>query len=148
MEKKTKKKAKKKGAPSKYTPDRIKRILNLIRVGNFKTVAARTCGISSETLSQWEKNKTGFTELIKEAENECEAILVARINKASMEQWQAAAWMLERKNYGRWGRKEGREISGSLDVTSTPEKVEEEVVDLYRDNPTIWNRIKGRVENE
>jgi hypothetical protein len=146
--KKATKKATKKqaGRPSKFTKERIAKFLDLISQGNFKTVAAKACGFTAETLSQWEKAKPGFSEQIKVAESESETNLVKVIRDTTGTQWTAAAWLLERKSYERWGKKEKREISGHL-LNGTPEQTEQAVIDLYRENPELWKRIKERVEN-
>ena len=133
------------GRLTKFTEDRIDKFLALIKAGNFKTVAARACGFTAETLCQWEKKKPGFSDQIKKAEAECESLLVARIVKASGDQWTASAWMLERKNFERWGKKEKHEISGHL-LEGTPEDIEAAVIELYRSNPEIWKRVKKEVE--
>lgn len=142
---KTKKKPSATGRPTKYTKDRIDKFLDLVRLGNFKTISAQACGFTSETLSQWEKKKAGFAESIKIAEAEGEAALVARITSASREYWTAAAWLLERKSFERWGKKDKREISGHL-LSGTPEEVQTDVVGLFKGNPDLWRQVKEEVD--
>ena len=56
------------------------------------------------------------------AENDAEVESVAIIRAAAHKQWGAAAWWLERRKHGAWGRKE------SLDITirREAEKIAEE----------------------
>jgi hypothetical protein len=55
-----------------------------------------------------------FFEAVKKAEAEGQAALVATINVASKDSWQAAAWILERKYPEEWGRKDALALSGNL----------------------------------
>lgn len=121
------------------------KLLDLISQGNFKTVAARACGITSETLSQWEKHKPGFSEAIRVAEAEAEAGNVKNIYNASQSQWTASAWFLERKSPERWGKKEEHKISGHL-LNGSPDDIEKAVIEMYKENPEIWERVKQEVE--
>ena len=72
----------KQGRPTKFTPDRIKTILDALREGNYRDTAAEGAGISYDTLRNWEKKgaaeKKGkyfeFSESIKRAEAEGEQL--------------------------------------------------------------------------
>lgn len=102
------------GRPTKLTPDLQKKITDAVRAGNYIETAAAYAGISKVTLYDWmkrgNKNQNGifrdFLNAIEKAMAESEVRDVALIAKAAQENWQAAAWRLERKNYERWGRKD------------------------------------------
>lgn len=123
----TKRKAKKRGRPKQptgrpcqLTPEMQDEICKYIRAGNYIETAAKLVGLSKVTIYDWlnrgnrtnEKKFVSFLNAVKKAEGEAEARDVALIGRAAMEQWQAAAWRLERKHYHRWGRKQMVEHSG------------------------------------
>lgn len=99
----------------KLTPQVEKLICDAIRAGNYQETAAAYAGISKNTFYEWLKkgrrDKTGrsvfaqFVVAVDKALADAEVRDVATIVSASAEQWQAAAWRLERKYPERWGRK-------------------------------------------
>src|SRR6266550_3727789 len=101
------------GRPSKLTPDVSKRIIDSVRAGNYLETSAAFAGVSKVTLFNWMKRgnaqQTGkyreFLTSIEKALAEAEMRDVLTISRASEKNWQAAAWRLERKFPGRWGRK-------------------------------------------
>jgi hypothetical protein len=120
------------------TPDRHRRIVDMIRLGSYAAVAATACGIGESTFYQWTKrgreaewNDDGtlanqddrpyveFAEAVKEAEAAAEVQSVGTIRQAGQQSWQAAAWYLERKYPDRWARKDTlrQEVSGHLNGT-------------------------------
>ncbi len=53
-----------------------------------------------------------FAEALKKADAEAESADVLIIKQAAKKSWQAAAWLLERKRFQRWARREKMEHSG------------------------------------
>lgn len=113
------------GQPTKLTPERLEKILESLREGNYRDTAAEGAGISYDSFRNWEKRgaieKKGkyfvFFESIKKAEAEGEQLHIRRINKAGEEgAWQADAWMLERKDPKKWGRKDATKLELSGEV--------------------------------
>jgi hypothetical protein len=105
------------GRPTDCTPETIKKIADLISVGNYATVAARVAGIADSTYYDWlKRGRNGeypfseFSDAIKKAEADSETYRVSRIVQASAEHWQAAAWLLERKIPERWGRRDRQPV--------------------------------------
>lgn len=96
--------------PSKLTPELQERILQAIRGGNFREVAAQWAGIAPETLSRWlarpESRFVTFRQAVLEAEQQAEIRAVALILKAAETDPRNAQWWLERKFPERWGRRE------------------------------------------
>lgn len=112
---------------TKLTKDIQDKIVSAIRLGNYMETAAAYAGISKDTLYAWlkrgqrEKEKkekdpsyeipkyerqfVRFSDAVEKALAEAEMRDVMIIYEASKEQWQAAAWRLERKFPDRWGRK-------------------------------------------
>jgi len=99
--------------PTKLTPDVRDRIATMIRAGAYAEQAARAAGIAPSTHYSWmERGENGerpfseFSETIKTAEAKAEQQRVECIQDAAEAgTWQAAAWWLERRFPGRWGRR-------------------------------------------
>lgn len=102
------------GRPTKYNPDRVKRILDAIRSGVAYVDAANYAGISYQTFNEWRKEYSEFSDAVEEADGAAMVGLVATIRKAATEgkQWQAAAWLAERRHPDRYGRTVKTQISG------------------------------------
>lgn len=120
--------------PTKLDADTQHQIVTAIRAGNYIETAAAFAGISKSTLFDWlkrgarEKARVSnnprakirkreapfveFSDAVEKALAEAEVRDVAIIGKAAEEQWQAAAWRLERKFPDRWGRRVGVEHTG------------------------------------
>lgn len=121
--------------PSKFNPERIEKIIKLIRLGNFAETAAAAGGISKQTYYNWlgkgreererldmtggkpratEKPFLEFFDAVEEARAEAEARMVAQITTAAQDptKWQAAAWWLERVAPQKYGKINRTEISG------------------------------------
>lgn len=102
------------GRKSKLTADLQAKIVKLIRQGNYAETACNAVGISDVTYYNWlkwgEKEPDSiyfsFFKAIKEAESKSEAEYLELIKKAAPTSWQAAAWIMERKWWKKWGRKD------------------------------------------
>lgn len=100
--------------PTKLTPELQEKICQAIRAGNYIETAAAYAGVNKSTLYDWLKRggraKSGkykeFSNAVEKALAEAEVRDVFIIGKAAEENWQAAAWRLERKFPDRWGRRE------------------------------------------
>lgn len=101
----------KRGRPSKLTQELQDRIVLSLRAGNYLETAAKANGISKATLYNWLDKAAkehspphmAFLDAIEKAQSEAEQRDVALIAQAAQQQWQAAAWRLERKFPDRWG---------------------------------------------
>ena len=81
------------GRRTKYTPDRVKRIVDALRAGNTRKAASAYGGVDQDTFSRWEHRYTDFADAVEKAESEAEIGHVANILKASRDgAWQASAW--------------------------------------------------------
>ena len=143
------------GRPSKLTPERAKRIIDALAVGNTRTCAVAYAGIWFQTFLDWlargETEKAGryhdFYEAVKKAEADAEFANVIIIRKAAIINWQAAAWWLERRRHQDWMKREHTELSGPggapVQVENlTPDQAAKKVADLIRDAM----KAKGSVE--
>ena len=109
----------------KISKEKINQIVEAVRAGNFIETAAAFAGLSKQTLYNWlkegarerdrresgekpDRTKDLYVQLslqIEQAMAEAEMRDVEIITRAAEQQWQAAAWRLERKYPDRWGRK-------------------------------------------
>jgi transposase len=109
--------ATKTGRPTKLTRDLERSYLDALRRTRYLETAADLAGIHRVTLKRWLKRgrrEPGpyreFCIAVKKVLAESEANNVGEIESA--EEWQASAWLLERRFPERWGRKERHEITG------------------------------------
>lgn len=89
-------------------------MLTMLRAGNYLSVAARAVGISVAVLSEWMERGVSsdpadapFVELrerFDRARADGEMRAVALVSAAAADNWQAAAWLLERQYPDRWSR--------------------------------------------
>lgn len=103
--------------PTKLNEERHKRLCDLVRAGNWLESAAAMAGVSSAVVRDWcrrgereaEKGMdtiyTRFAADFELARAASEGHLVMRIVQAASKDWKAAAWLLSRKNPGRFGDK-------------------------------------------
>jgi hypothetical protein len=104
------------GAPTKLSPELVDKIVAILRAGGYPETAASVAGICTKTYGRWlaRGNPEGddpanapfrrFRERVESALAEGEARNVALIARAAMDNWQAAAWLLERQHPERWAR--------------------------------------------
>lgn len=102
--------------PTKFTPEVREKVVTALRGGNYRKVAAEYAGITYTTLRNWlllaedphaPPEYVQFLEDVTKAEADAEIVDIARIRQASADgSWQAAAWIRERKNPERWGKKD------------------------------------------
>lgn len=102
----------KRGQPTKYHDERCETILQSLRQGNTLKVAALMGGIHYDTLNEWRKQYSDFSEAVDRAEAEAESLHVVNIRTHSADQWQASAWWLERRRHGDWRKVEEQRQTG------------------------------------
>lgn len=86
------------GAPTKYTPERIQKMCDLIASGATKSCAQQMAGIGESTFIAWYNTKPEFKERIDTAEAMAEARYQAIVAKCANDgDWKAAAWWLARR---------------------------------------------------
>ena len=101
--------------PYKLLDEQItERLLQAIKLGAFTEHACHYAGITSATFRKWRQNAMdgiepykSFWEEVNLAESEAIVRRIARIEKAGADgNWQADAWVLERKYPDKFGRRE------------------------------------------
>jgi hypothetical protein len=86
-----------------------------------KTLAALSLGVSKQQLYRWENSSPQIAEAVEAAEAEAVGIYLAYVAQAaSRGQWQASAWMLER----RWPELFGRLIAEHQGVGGGPVQID------------------------
>lgn len=128
------------GRPAKINNEIQEKIIKAIQAGNYIETAAAYAGINKSTLYDWlkrgerEKQRVAknskykirkqeaqfveFSNAVEKALADAEMRDVLIIGKAAEEQWQAAAWRLERKFPDKWGRRDkiNMEHAGNIKV--------------------------------
>lgn len=111
MAKKSKSSAKKKpsrGRPSTITEAVKKQFLAFLKLGNYRSVAAKLCGVSLNSINRfaWKDGKENreFRDDIEKAEAQAEAIAVGKlVEKVKVGDMKAIEFFLARKFTERWG---------------------------------------------
>lgn len=108
------------GRPTKFTPERTEKLLQALRGGNYRDTACKYAGISHTTFHKWMKighsegappEYVEFVEAVEKAEADAEVFDIALIRQAATGgNWQAAAWVRERKNPEKWGRRDASKV--------------------------------------
>lgn len=125
------------GRTSKLTPEVQARVVEAIERGNYAEIAAQMAGIGRTTFYRWldqgSREDIGpyrdFRDAVKEAEAKAETAVLQIIKDAMPDNWQAAAWYLERTRPGRYGKRQ------QIDVKQGDSQSE----------PTARERIEGRI---
>lgn len=108
-------------AGHKRTPQRAIAIVNALRAGSTRRIAAASAGIDHATLYRWLDFDPAFRAQVERAEAEAEVRCVSLVAKAASTNWRAAAWWLERRrpaDYGRHAR-----LGRGMDVPTMAERI-------------------------
>lgn len=108
------------GRPTKFTKEVQEKLLEGARRGYTIRAYCAYAGITQSCYYRWSKRKEKkfrkFFKLLKIAEGEAEAVVFERIMSASAQQWQAAAWILERRYPEDYGRKTKTDLTSNSPV--------------------------------
>lgn len=122
-------------APSKFTEETVDTLIRAIRAGLPFARACEVAGIAESTFYQWQAGdfprgadkdlKAEFSEALTRARGQSALSLVERIQSATLTDWRAAAWLLERRFPGDWGKdaellRRVEELENALTGTTTP----------------------------
>jgi len=102
------------GRPQSYTPAKAARIVAAIKKGLPYKLAASAGGVSYNTFARWRNDGSNpdgpshfreFLIAVRQAEAEAAMRFIGLIEKAAKKaNWQAAAWMLERRHPDLFGK--------------------------------------------
>ena len=127
------------GRPTELTPALKEEIVKIVREGNYFSVAAACCGVSTKTLYNWiERGDNGeepyetFVHALKTAAAQAEQESV-RIGKEGGPGWQASFRFLESRARKRWGKR--------LDDEDRS-RIAQSVADQFRDDREKRKRSK------
>lgn len=95
----------KRGRKTKRTPERIKRICDLIASGQTIHSACRMSGVESSTVYAWARENPLISQAIHEAEGRAEQVLIELAMQGAKKDGRIALMMLERR-YPHWRKKE------------------------------------------
>lgn len=118
--------------PTKYNEDRHDRIIDALRKGNTRRASAWAGGIDIDTFLQWIRRFPNFADAVKAAEADAELAMVERVRTAANDQWQAAAWWLERKMKRDWSNRQ--EITGE---DGAPVRITVRFADDAQEDPEV-----------
>lgn len=111
-----------------YSPEIVQEICSKIELGTMNKDAAMIVGISEETFYAWQRpfESDGvtpnpeyhpeFSVLVKKAQALRKQNLIGTILNASLKNWQAAAWYLERVHPDEFALKQQVQHSGAVAV--------------------------------
>lgn len=93
-------------------PEARERVLVYLRRGLYRSDAAKCAGITYKTLREWMLADSAFCAAVKAAESVSVDALAAKIEAAANDprHWTAAAWLLERRNPQKYGKRERVEV--------------------------------------
>jgi hypothetical protein len=99
------------GRPLKLTADLQAKLVQALALGSTRRAACEYAGIGEATLREWLTRRgavySALAAAIKEAEAKSTIGALAKIQKAATDgQWQAAAWLLERRHPEEYGRRQ------------------------------------------
>jgi hypothetical protein len=118
--------SRKRGRPSKRTPERETAILNALRVGNTRTAASAFAEVDRSTFMRWLDIPT-FRAAVEKAEADAETRFLGQVARAAQDPktWTAAAWWLERRKYQDYARRDKVEMT--IDVRKEAERLASEL---------------------
>jgi hypothetical protein len=137
------------GRPTKRTDDRQAIIVEALTKGYTRKAAASAAGMTYDTLREWEKADSEFSDAIQKAEGVAQGRLIDKI--AAAKSWQAQAWIAERRWPGEFGQRQHVEMTGKdggpidhRDVSAIPDHERQALAAAIRDH--LRSRDRGRRE--
>ena len=113
------------GRNTKLTPELQEEIVRFIEGGNYIETTCHAVGVNKQTFYNWlQRGSNGeqpfldFLDSIKKAKAKAETQSVSLIRIAGIDNWQAAAWWLERTNWKKWGKKDRLEVKTKKTIES------------------------------
>jgi hypothetical protein len=120
-----------KGSPIAIDGPEAQDVLSALRAGNYVHTACMAAGIGQETFRRWvrlgklgEEPYASFWRDVRQAVAQAEVQRLRLVEAASTVNWQAAAWMLERRNHKRWGRRIDQKQEVQLKEVRLPHNID------------------------
>lgn len=89
------------------SPELERAILAIIRLGHFRGVAAKKCGVPPSTFNGWVQQDPELRARVEEAEADVEIRALKTVKDRAKDDPRTAQWFLERRFKGRWGARGG-----------------------------------------
>ena len=103
------------GRPTKYDTAKAEKIATLLRSGCTRRDAAGSVGVTDDTLLNWLKRYSDFSELVASAEAFAAVKMTTILTKAADGDWRAALEWLKRRRREDWGDNEKVTHGGSFE---------------------------------
>ena len=107
------------GVVSKYTPERVKVILDALHKGVSRETAAKMAGINPCTFHRWCKERPEFKAEVDKTDAAREQYLVGLVEEYALKDWRAASFLLKSRYKG-WSdaktSQENRDLMDRLKV--------------------------------
>lgn len=132
----------KRGRKSKLTPAARKVAVEMASKGMCISHIAQAIGVGRDTFSDWLVNNSTFASEIKKAEADGIASLMDQIIKAARKNWQAAAWILERRFPQQFARVQLLDVKQRVQPGDVPNTSE---ADQRAAAQETWRQIFGIV---
>jgi hypothetical protein len=139
--------------PTKRTPEREQRLLGVIRAGATKRAACASAGITEDTLANWLRRYSDFSDLYARAEAEAEVTHNVNISRAARAgDWRASAWWLERRRPTDYARHDRVDVKSDITVREVRQREAERLAAEYGLDPAELlaeaERIDTRIRQE
>lgn len=112
----------------KYNKEIVKDIITLVEQGVFNKDAAQAVGVGESTLYEWVNKYPEFQEQLKKANAQRKTNFIRCIAEAANQQWQAAAWYLERVYNTEFARRRIQEHEGELNIKNLTDEELDEII--------------------
>jgi len=122
--------------------EKRKAAVEMAKKGMCHSHISQALGVSKSTFSNWLTDKPNFLAEIKKAEAEGIAHLLDQIIKASRKNWQAAAWILERRFPQQFARVQLLDVKQRVQPGDVPNTSE---ADQRAAAQETWRQIFGIV---
>lgn len=127
------------GNRSKYTPERVEKIVQALSIGATRSTAYRIADVSNPTFCEWMHIYPSFKAKVEEAEARAELMATARLAKeirAPDGDWRASVEYLKRRSNREWGDRQ------HVDVTNL---TDEQIMRLLAPNASDDAGVAGQI---
>ena len=115
----------------KYSEERVEIVLESLRNGAPRKYAAEAAGVSASALADWMERVEGLRAKVEQAEGAFVDASIRGIQKAAIDprNWQAHAWLLERRFPTEFGRQDRMKLEMEQTLSQVRAAAEAEGLD-------------------
>lgn len=122
---------------TKLTPKMQKKIITLVKGGNYYSTACKACGISEATLCNWmargREESSGiyfdFLGAMEQADADCESVLVEKWQMHMPDSPLAIKDFMERRFSKRWNKADKIQHEGKIEVKTDVGRIAKQILD-------------------